>query len=684
MAAGDIVLAGFPKAQEKFRSKISEKVDAAKKRVNELADALKAGVTNLLDLIGSVLEGALSLLEKVYLAAVDAVAAVVNGVLKAAQAYISALADFAVIASHIASGPGQWLRNLGASLLDGVRNHVWPALVKAVKDWFRAKVEEVVGVGKMFLDILRKGGITFAKIVTMAWTAIKESLPGIVIQMIIEKLIAMLIPGGGALALIIDGIRAAWASASRILAAIQKFFVFLKAVKAGNAGPKFADLVAAAAVAVIEFIANFVLVRLKGAGSKVGGTLRKLAEKFGKVVKKVAGVLRRGAGTAVRVVKQTVVAGAKAVKRVVVAGAKAVKRGVLAVGRRVAKVARKVLPRGGLKAASKAAGVFRKGAAKVKQFYAQVKAKIKQKLARKGKKPKKPKLTLEQRIDRTRARLTQLLDRGVNRVSLWLWVKFLAFKYKWRRLATRKGTGREFTIRGDINPVDLLVLPGQAVPLPSNPFVVTVNAGESAKDFGKSTETAGGYESAGGKLFAGLLGRSFKGREVVLDDRRYAGVGDFRRTVRSTKTTADRVVVSPQLKTIEGDRLAGKPKLDYRAVVGGQEIDPTTGAVKLDKNGNPIRDRSKDVVYIFEPTLMTDFLQGKSQMYQGKQTQALNHLLKLVSRKEFADVKAFVYTIATPASATADVQKHLSEVQQAIQKAAPGTEVYIVHRTVGK
>ena len=314
-AAGDVVLAGFPEARDHFRKKIADGVAAAKKTVNELADKLKADVKKLLDGLGKLLKGALTLLEKAYTAAIDAVAKVVNTVIKAAKAFIDALAAFAGLVADIASNPVQWLRNLGSSLLDGVRNHVWPSLVSAVKGWFKSKVEEVVGVGKLILDVLRNGGITFGKIVTMAWTAIKESLPGILIQLLIEKLIALLIPAAGALSLIIDGLKAAWAAASKILAAFQKFFAFLKAVEAGNAGPQFGEVVGAVAVAVMDFLANFVLSKLKGAGQKVGGTLRKMAERFMKAVKKVAGLVKTGAKAAAGAVRKGLVAAGRLLKR---------------------------------------------------------------------------------------------------------------------------------------------------------------------------------------------------------------------------------------------------------------------------------------------------------------------------------------------------------------------------------
>jgi len=452
MAAGDIALAAFPEARDRFRATIKEKVDGAKKAVNELADQLKAGVTKLLDGLGKLLKGALTLLENAYTAAIDAVGKVVDTVIKAAKAVVDALLDFAALVADIASDPIQWLRNLGAGLMDGVRNYVWPSLVIAVKNWFKSKVEEVVGVGTMILDLLRKGGITFGNIVTMAWTAIKESLPGILIQLLIEKLVALLIPAGGAIALIIDGIKAAWGAASKILAAFQKFIAFLKAVKPGNSGPLFGQLVGLAAVAVMDFLANFVLSKLKGAGEKVGGTLRKIADRIMKSLKKVVGAVKTGAKAAVGLAKK----GTKAVAGVLKSGAKAVANVVQKGAKAVATVVKKVLPKSVIKAGGsvvkKVVGAVKKGVDKVKQGYRRAKEKL---FGKKDNKKSKPKETKQQKLDRAVARTQLAIDKlaavGAGRLRWTLTLAWLKRRWKWKTLAfTPSSKGAE--IAGEINP----------------------------------------------------------------------------------------------------------------------------------------------------------------------------------------------------------------------------------------
>jgi hypothetical protein len=463
-AAGDIVLAGFPEARAKFRKKIEERVDAAKKIVNDLADGLKAGVTKLLDGLGKLLKGALSLLEKAYTAAIDIVAKTVDTVIKSAKAFVDALADFAALIADIAANPGQWLSNLGASLMDGVRHHVWPSLVKAVKDWFKSKVEEVVGVGKLILEVLKKGGINFAKIVTMAWTAIKESLPGILIGLLIEKLVAMLIPAGGALSLIIDGLKAAWGAASRILAAFQKFIAFLKAVKAGNAGPQFGAMVGAVAVAVMDFLANFVLSRLKGAGQKVGGTLRKMAEKFMKFVKKIAGVVKKGAKAAAGAVKRAVIATVQAIKKGAIAAGKAIKKGAAAAGRMI----KKVLPKGVVKLAGKVVKLAGKAVKfvvkQVRKVVEKVKAtykKVKEKLFGK-KKGGKPKETAQGKLDRVISvigpQISGWFGRGIGRIALFGGLKILQGRHLLRSLRAGYASDGAVSVRARVNPEGVAAL----------------------------------------------------------------------------------------------------------------------------------------------------------------------------------------------------------------------------------
>ncbi|HEU4727812.1 MAG TPA: hypothetical protein VFT22_07990, partial [Kofleriaceae bacterium] len=106
------------------------------------------------------------------------------------------------------------------------------------------------------------------------------AIPAALIAILIEKLVSMIVPAAGAVMAIIEGLQAAWGTISRIIAAFSAFVGFLLAIKSGSAGPLFAGLLAAAAVVVLDFVANWLLKKLASAARKVGAKLKGLAEKF--------------------------------------------------------------------------------------------------------------------------------------------------------------------------------------------------------------------------------------------------------------------------------------------------------------------------------------------------------------------------------------------------------------------
>ncbi|NOK38861.1 hypothetical protein HMI49_37310 [Corallococcus exercitus] len=286
IAISDVALAAFPELKAKFQGAVRQTVQDAEDTVNRIADKLKKGVTKLLDALGEFLDKALGLLEKGLLAAVDAVAAVVDSAIKAAEAVAKALGTFLALIKDIAAGPGQWISNLGAAVVDGIKNHLVKAMKAAISDWFKSKVEEVLGIPIDLMKALFTGGFNLDAIGKMAWEALKTAVPGILIQLLIEKLVAMIVPAAGAVMAIIEGVQAAWGAVSRIIAAIDSFITFLKAVKGGNAGPQFATAVAAGAVAVIDFVANWLIKRLMKPAKKVSGKLAAIAKKILAKIKK--------------------------------------------------------------------------------------------------------------------------------------------------------------------------------------------------------------------------------------------------------------------------------------------------------------------------------------------------------------------------------------------------------------
>jgi hypothetical protein len=320
VALGDKLLAGFPALRDRFRKAIQERVAKAEAAVNALADELKAGVQRALDLLGAALDAVLGLLEKALLFVVDAYRTAIEGALKFAKAALEAFAAFAALIEDISADPLQWIINLGKGAKAGVRKHLWTAFKKAIKRWFSEKVEEVLGLGLTIWNVLKKGGISLAKIGGMAWEAIKAAIPPTLIQILIEKLISLIIPAAGAILLIIEGLQAAWGTIKRVIEAFQRFFVFLKAVRSARSGKKFAEALAAGAIALIDFVANWLLKRLRKPAGKIAKKIRELAKKLGrklgKAVKGLGKKLKPRKGGKPKRKKQTPDKRAKAQRRV--------------------------------------------------------------------------------------------------------------------------------------------------------------------------------------------------------------------------------------------------------------------------------------------------------------------------------------------------------------------------------
>ncbi|MFD5058179.1 MULTISPECIES: DUF4157 domain-containing protein [unclassified Streptomyces] len=299
IAIGDVLLAAFPELRDKFRKAIEGLRDKAIAAVNALADGLKKAVNALLDALAAGLNALLDVLEAGIKAVIKIYQAVILGAIKFAQAAIEALGKFAALVADIAPDPGGWISKAGSSAKAGITDHLWGAIKTGVKRWFDTKVEGILGLGKAVINVLVKGCVSIKQIGKMAWDAIIASLPMMIASLVIEKVVSMIVPAAGAILTIVQGLMAAWQSVSSILSAFSKFWAYLKAVKAGPAACLFAEAVAAGVVALLDFIANFLLQRLGSATKGVGKRLKAMAERIMKGLKKTGKGAKKAAGEAV-------------------------------------------------------------------------------------------------------------------------------------------------------------------------------------------------------------------------------------------------------------------------------------------------------------------------------------------------------------------------------------------------
>jgi hypothetical protein len=274
IAIGDKLLAAFPEMREKWRNTIKARVQQAEAKVNELAQKLNDNIQKALDVYGQALDAALGLLEKGLLAAVGVVESTVNGAIEFAQSALEALGAFAQLIPKIAANPGQWIGNMVSGMKAGVTVHLWGAVKEAISGWFGGKVQEVTSLTPSQTDQLQEDGFSLGAIAKMVWNNIVGAIPGILIGILMEKLIAMLIPVLGGLMVIIESLQAAWGVASKVLAAFSLFMGFLQAVHTGQSGPLFAGLIGAAVVIVVDFVAEWLIDKLKVVAKAIAGKLK--------------------------------------------------------------------------------------------------------------------------------------------------------------------------------------------------------------------------------------------------------------------------------------------------------------------------------------------------------------------------------------------------------------------------
>ncbi|MFE1770471.1 DUF4157 domain-containing protein [Streptomyces sp. NPDC059008] len=315
IAIGDVLLAAFPELRDKFRKAIEGLRDAAIATVNKLAEGLKKAVNTFLDALAAGLDKLLDVLEAGIKGVIKAFQAVITAAIKFAEAAIEALGKFAALVADIAPDPGGWLKKAGSAAKTGIQEHLWGAIKTAVKQWFDAKVEGILGLGKAVINVLVKGCMSLKQIGKMAWDAIIASLPMMIASLVIEKVVSMIVPAAGAILTIVQGLMAAWQSISSILSAFSKFFAYLKAVKAGPAACLFAEAVAAGVVALLDFISNFLLIRLQSATKGVGKRLKGIAQKITAGLKKTGKGARKAAGKAVNSAKAAARKAAQALRK---------------------------------------------------------------------------------------------------------------------------------------------------------------------------------------------------------------------------------------------------------------------------------------------------------------------------------------------------------------------------------
>ncbi|MEW1661014.1 hypothetical protein [Streptomyces sp. NPDC093707] len=266
----------------RIRKFVTDLINAAIALVNKLATLLKKALADLLDAIGKILSGILNILKQVLDEAIKQVKEAIKAVLDFASKLLSALGEWMLIAVDFLSDPGGWLSGAKNSAVDGAEHHLFREVSAAVRQWFKDKIQEIIGVPKATLEKLLKNGFKLDDIVSEAWQAVLPQLPMIIGELVMTKVVAKLIPGAGWVMAVIDAIRTAWGALSAILQALSMVLAWLRAVRSGGAGILFAKAVASGVVALLETLYQWLLNGIGKYVAKVGQRLKGVAARLGK------------------------------------------------------------------------------------------------------------------------------------------------------------------------------------------------------------------------------------------------------------------------------------------------------------------------------------------------------------------------------------------------------------------
>lgn len=218
-------------------------------------------------------------------------AGLVDKIAGAIAALAAALGKFLALMTRITRmGVGSFLAAALAQARDGVRNNLWSALKDVFREWLFMKLpalQLLMNLPPNWIDMLVALGTSLP---ILFQEHLPQMLPAIGVAAMIwlaTTLAAKLIPGVGAIMVVVDALRAAYSLVASLLSAAGAFFDFVMRVAAsGNGAVAFAKALAFGIIAGIDAVLTFLGVdrlirRVIGAIAKpVGRIFKRLGDRF--------------------------------------------------------------------------------------------------------------------------------------------------------------------------------------------------------------------------------------------------------------------------------------------------------------------------------------------------------------------------------------------------------------------
>jgi hypothetical protein len=223
--------------------------------------------------------------------ALDTIRSENAGLVEKIAGAIAALADFlgqfmALLARVTRMGVGNFLSAAGSQAVDGVRNNLWDQLQGAFKDWIFMKLpvlQIMLNMPPNWLEMLSTLAASMIGLFTENLPAMLPAIGAAAMIWLATTLAAKLIPGFGAIMVVIDGIRAASGLVQSLFSATSAFLTFVMQVAApGNGAMSFAKALAHGIVAAVDVVMTFL-----GVDKLIKRVIGAIAKPFGKVIDKI-------------------------------------------------------------------------------------------------------------------------------------------------------------------------------------------------------------------------------------------------------------------------------------------------------------------------------------------------------------------------------------------------------------
>ena len=214
-------------------------------------------------------------------------AGLVDKIANAIKALAALLGTFMKLLARVTRmGVGAFLSAAGSQAKEGVKNNLWDALKEAFKEWIFSKVpglQLLLNLPPNWLDML---SVLASNMLGLFIENLPAMLPAIGVAAMIwlaTQLALKLIPGAGAIMVVIDAIRAAWGLVQSLFSAASAFFEFvMKVALPSNGAASFARALAHGIVAAVDMVLTFL-----GVDALIRRVLGAIARPFGRIIQRI-------------------------------------------------------------------------------------------------------------------------------------------------------------------------------------------------------------------------------------------------------------------------------------------------------------------------------------------------------------------------------------------------------------